>query len=104
MILTDLGGVVVKIDPVHCHRCWSKLSPLSLTKVAGRVCPDELYEAFERGQVTGQEYLAHVRQELQCTADDETLAGCFNDITWASTETCLMCWRSSGPTGRGWPH
>lgn len=80
LILADLGGVVVKIDPERCHRCWSQLSPLSLTEVAERVFPDELYEALERGQSTGREYLAHVRQVLRSDADDETLAACFNDI------------------------
>lgn len=80
LILADLGGVVVKIDPARCHRCWSQLSPLSPTEIAERVFPDELYEALERGQSTGQEYLAHVRQVLRSDADDETLAACFNDI------------------------
>ncbi len=80
LIVADLGGVVIRIDPERSHRCWAELSPLSPAEVAGRLFPDEVYEAFERGQVSGPHYLAHVRDQLRSGADDAALAACFNDI------------------------
>lgn len=80
LVVADLGGVVVKIDPDRCHRCWAQLSPLSLKEIAERVFPDEVYEALERGHVTGEEYLTHVREVLLTDTDIESLAACFNDI------------------------
>ena len=80
LIIADLGGVVVRIDPGRSHRCWAELSPRSPAEVAGRLFPDEVYEALERGEVSGARYLAHVREQLRSDADDATLAACFNDI------------------------
>lgn len=80
LMLADLGGVVVKIDPARCHAAWAGLSRLTPAEVAERVFPDALYEALERGEVTGDDYLKHVQQELRSDADVDVLAACFNDI------------------------
>lgn len=80
LILADLGGVVVDIDPGRCHRGWADLSSLTSDEVAARLFPDAQYEALERGHVTVQAYLEHVRDQLGSNAELEALAACFNDI------------------------
>lgn len=89
VILSDLGGVVVQIDPHRCHRCWSGLSPLEPGEISDRLYPDQVYEAFERGQVSGQQYLEHVRRQLKTDAGDEALQRCFNDIYLGIDEDSL---------------
>lgn len=80
LIVCDLGGVVVRIDPRRCHSGWSELSGLSVGDVAQRLYPDDVHDAFERGEVSARGYLDHVRQQLGTDTDDDTLAACFNDI------------------------
>ncbi|MDX1620768.1 MAG: HAD family phosphatase [Nitriliruptorales bacterium] len=80
LILSDLGGVVVRIDPARCHRCWAELSQRPVDEVARLLYPDEVYEAFERGEVSSERYLAHVRETLGTDIGDAALGDCFNRI------------------------
>lgn len=80
LIVSDLGGVVVEIEADRCHRCWSSLSGLPVEEVRRRLLPDPVYEALERGEVSTEQYMAHVRSELDTDIDDETLTDCFTDI------------------------
>jgi FMN phosphatase YigB (HAD superfamily) len=89
LLLCDLGGVVVRIAPERCHRCWSTLSPLPGREVSARLYPDELYEALERGEISGQRYIEHVREQLQTDAADDVLLACFNDIYLGLDEDVL---------------
>lgn len=78
VIVSDLGGVVIRFDRAACHQCWSRVSPLTVHQVAARIYPDDQNEAFERGEIAPAQYLAHVRDSLRTGATDERLAACFN--------------------------
>lgn len=80
LIVSDLGGVLVRLEADRCHRCWSSLSGLPVEEVRRRLFPDPVYEALERGEVSTEQYMAHVRSELGADIDDETLTDCFTDI------------------------
>lgn len=78
-LICDLGGVVVRIDSDRVRQRWASLSDLP-DAASLAPYPDATYEAFERGNVTEAEYLAHVRSTLQCHEDDQDLLGGFNDL------------------------
>lgn len=78
-VLCDLGGVVIRIDPGRVHRRWADRSPLPLS-AAQATYPDPVYEAFERGDVSPGEYLAHVRARLRVRATDQELIDDFNAL------------------------
>lgn len=80
MLVVDLGGVVIDIDPARCHRCWAGLSGVPANELRSQLFPDPVYEAFERDEVPGADYLEHVRKVLGVDATDEALSHCFNDI------------------------
>lgn len=80
MIICDLGGVVVRIDPSRCHAGWAVASGVPLDVVVERLYPDARYDAYERDEIRDEEYLAHVREQLGTDVDDQTLAACFKDI------------------------
>lgn len=80
VIMSDLGGVVLRLDTHRCLECWSKLTSLTAHEVAERLAADGLHDAFERGEVSKTRFLAHVRERLETKADDDALVACYSDI------------------------
>lgn len=78
-VLCDLGGVVIRLDSDRIRHCWAARSRLPPSEVYAAY-PDAVYEAFERDEVTEEQYLAHVRDRLQLRADDEEIADDFNQL------------------------
>jgi len=78
-VLCDLGGVVIRIDPDRIRRRWAARSPLPSREVEAAY-PNAAYEAFERDELSEQEYLAHVREHLQLRGDDAEIAADFNAL------------------------
>lgn len=78
-LICDLGGVVIRIDPDRIRRSWAARSSLPEAALRG-MYPDEVYEAFERDELTEQQYLAHVRGRLHLHGTDEELAADFNRL------------------------
>lgn len=78
-VICDLGGVVVDIDSNRIRQHWARRSRLSSSEVFAAY-PDEVYEAFERGEVTEERYLHHVRERLQLVGTDAELADDFNQL------------------------
>lgn len=78
-VLCDLGGVVIRIDPDRIRDGWAQMSPLPVAEVYAAY-PDEVYEQFERDEVTQDEYLRHVRSRLRLDGTDEEIRAAFNDL------------------------
>lgn len=78
-VLCDLGGVVIRIDAT---RTWSGWAAHSSRPDADPYAPytDEVYERFERDEVTEAEYLQHVRDRLSLEGTDDELVAAFNDL------------------------
>lgn len=75
----DLGGVVVRIDPDRIRSGWARLSMLPPEAVHAAY-PDAVYEGFERGEVTEDEYLGHVRSTLELRGTADQIRAAFNDL------------------------
>ena len=92
-MVCDLGGVVLPIDPDRIRHSWARRSRLSTAEVLAAY-PDEVYEAFERDEVSEEAYLAHVRERLALDGSDEQLAEDFNDLyLGVDEEVVRLLWR-----------
>jgi glucose-1-phosphatase len=78
-IICDLGGVVIRIDPDRIRQAWSARSQLPREQVHAAF-PDEVYDAFERGHLSEQDYLEHVRRQLKLDGSDAQLTDDFNQL------------------------
>lgn len=78
-VLCDLGGVVIRID---ASRTWAGWAAHSTRPETDPYAPyaDEVYERFERDEVTEGEYLQAVRDRLSLDATDDELVASFNDL------------------------
>lgn len=78
-VLCDLGGVVIQIDPDRIRAQWARMSTLPASEVYSAY-PDDIYDEFERDEVTEGEYLRHVRTRLRLEGTDEEILTAFNDL------------------------
>ena len=78
-VLCDLGGVVLRIDADRIRSGWACLSALSVAEVYAAY-PDEVYERFERDEVTADHYFHHVRSRLRLEGTDDEIRAAFNDL------------------------
>jgi glucose-1-phosphatase len=98
-VICDLGGVVIRIDPNRIRDRWAARSSLARAEVHSAF-PDDAYVAFERDALTEQEYLAHVRQQLELDASDQELAEDFNQLYLGVDTGTLRT--LEGLRNRGW--
>lgn len=89
LLLVDLGGVVVRIDPARIRDAWGELSDLDAEEVTRRLRPDAAYEAFERGEIDEPTFLDAVRRRLETDAPDEELLSAFNSLFLGIDEAVL---------------
>lgn len=68
-LLFDLGGVLMRIDFGRVFAHWQEISALSLPELHAAFEFDEQYDRHERGEISGAEYFAHVRDRLQLQDD-----------------------------------
>lgn len=78
-VLCDLGGVVIKIDPDRIRSRWAELSALP-PQLVHSAYPDDVYDSFERDEITEDEYIAHVRDRLSLQGTPEQIRAAFNDL------------------------
>ena len=90
-LLFDLGGVVVEIDFNRAFAHWQPISRLSLAELKAAFTFDVPYQRHERGEITANEYFAHLAQHLQLQDDPARIAEGWNSIFIAEiTETRRM--------------
>lgn len=78
-VLCDLGGVVIQIDADRIRAGWARRSSLPVAEVFAAF-PDDVYDQFERDEVTEGEYLRHVRTRLRLYGTDDEIRAVFNDL------------------------
>lgn len=79
-MLFDLGGVLIDIDFARVFAHWQAHSALSLAELSARFAFDEPYRQHERGEISGSDYFAHVRSQLELRCDLEQVADGWNAI------------------------
>lgn len=68
-LLFDLGGVLLRIDFGRVFAHWQEISALSLPALTAAFEFDAQYDRHERGEISGAEYFAHIRDRLQLRDD-----------------------------------
>lgn len=79
-LLFDLGGVVIDIDFKRALTHWQPISRLSAREIEAVFRLDTAYEQHERGQITGAQYFAHLREVLQLEDDPARIEEGWNRI------------------------
>jgi putative hydrolase of the HAD superfamily len=80
ILLFDLGGVIIEVDWEKAFNFWSAYSTLSVTEIRNRFPVDFMYDQYERGEVSAQDYFAHLRNVIEYTGSDESLIQGWNSI------------------------
>jgi putative hydrolase of the HAD superfamily len=95
-LLFDLGGVLLRIDFGRVFAHWQRISALSLPELRAAFAFDEAYDRHERGEISGAEYFAHIRDRLQLQDDLAHIEAGWNAI-FAGTfeETTALVRRAS---------
>lgn len=76
VLLLDLGGVVIDVDPRRCFTYWAEAADVDVAHVAERWRADEAYEAFEVGAIGFDEYLESLSARLEISLrEDDWRAG-----------------------------
>lgn len=79
-LLFDLGGVLIDVDFNRVLEHWLPISQLSLEKLKAAFSADVPYQRHERGEITAEEYFAHLAENLQLQHDPAHIAEGWNAI------------------------
>lgn len=75
-LLFDLGGVVIDIDVERMFAHWAPLSRLPPEELRARLVIDEAFEQHERGELSTDAYMDHLRHQLDLDGSiDQVVAG-----------------------------
>lgn len=88
VLLLDLGGVVLDIDPSGCFASWARAANVEMAPIAARWAVDDAYKAFEVGAIDFAEYTESLSPRLGITLTqaqwrtgwNELLRGPFADV------------------------
>lgn len=87
-LLFDLGGVLIDICFERALEAWSAHSSLPLARMREMFAFDAHYQRHERGEISSEEYFAHLTSVLQMRATPEQIEHGWNAIFVAElTET-----------------
>jgi putative hydrolase of the HAD superfamily len=79
-LLFDLGNIVIDIDFSRVFDAWARAAGVPPAAIAKRFSIDAAYEAHERGEIEGAQYLASLRKSLEARLSDEELLAGWNAI------------------------
>ena len=63
-LLFDIGGVVIEVDMQRSLDHWSDRAGADISRLAERHLRDEVHDRYERGEITTESYMNHLRQLL----------------------------------------
>jgi len=63
-LLFDIGGVVIEVDMQRSLDHWSDRAGADISRLAERHLRDEVHDRYERGEITTEAYMDHLRQLL----------------------------------------
>jgi putative hydrolase of the HAD superfamily len=69
-VLLDLGNVIVGLDMDRVYRAAAACSPFSVAEIPGRIREAALYEPYERGEMTSEEFHRRFCEALQLRGVD----------------------------------
>lgn len=80
LLLIDMGGVFFDyaFDRALAH--WAAAAGTDAARLSGAWRIDAPFDAFERGEITGADYLAHLRRRLKLELNDQQMTDGWNAI------------------------
>lgn len=82
-VIFDLGGVIIDIDPEKSSREFSKISRFDVPHIQKSFEDLQVFERYESGQLTDEEFLALLRSAIQQEAEDHVLIQAWNALLGA---------------------
>lgn len=80
-IIFDYGNVIFSIDFKRVQQSWNQLGIANPETFFGHKEQDEIFDKFDRGEVTPEEFRAYVREKTgNPTLTDEQIDGAWNSI------------------------
>ncbi len=79
-IVFDLGGVVIDIDFELTFNAFAQLSPYSLEEVKKIMSELNVWDVYERGTLSDQEFVTTIRKSLKLTQSDEEIIVAWNAL------------------------
>ncbi|MEV3951792.1 hypothetical protein AB0K57_29800 [Streptomyces halstedii] len=80
LLLLDMGGVFFDyaFDRALAH--WAAAAGTDIARLSEAWGIDDAFDSFERGEITGADYLAHLRRRLGLELDDQQMTDGWNAI------------------------
>src|SRR5262245_19750485 len=83
-LLFDLGRVVIDLDQAHAYARWAELAGVPMRDIASlvreRILDGEAYCRHERGEMSDEQFFAHLRGELKIALSDAQFVDGWNRI------------------------
>lgn len=88
-LLFDLGGVLLDVRSAGTLQAWAPHSALPLDELRARYAADGAGRRYERGELSGTEYFAHIARTLELDAPVEDIERGWNAIFFGEVEPTL---------------
>lgn len=80
VLLLDIGGVVIDIDPGRCFEHWGRAANVDPARIAARWLVDSAYEALEVGAMDFTEYAVALSRRLDVELPEADWLGGWNAL------------------------
>lgn len=80
VLLLDLGGVIIDIDPERTSQAFSRLGKGSILEAHSRAEQDRLFDRLERGELRPDEFRRALREQAGMEASDEAIDEAWNAL------------------------
>lgn len=80
LLLLDLGGVIIDIEPDRSSKAFSKLGKGTILGEHSKAEQDELFDRFERGDHDAASFRRELRERASIEADDRRIDEAWNAL------------------------
>jgi len=77
-IIFDLGGVIINLDTNKTIAEFNKLSYMPFEAIYTQAGQSELFDNFDKGQITTEEFFSELRRQIRYTGPDHELLRAWN--------------------------
>jgi epoxide hydrolase-like predicted phosphatase len=79
-IIFDLGGVILNIDYLLTAKAFAGLGVTAFDELFSQAKQKELFDVYEKGQISSEEFREEVKKYCKNSPDDKTLDAAWNAI------------------------
>jgi glucose-1-phosphatase len=77
-IIFDLGGVIINLDIPKTIAEFNKLCPLKFEEIYTQAAQSELFDLFDRGSVSPEEFFSKLREKINYTGKEDVMILAWN--------------------------